>query len=102
MRHYLEKRFHLPATRRTTAEFLGNLQNAASPLNGRSREFLHIFMQAADLVKFARAAADTAMLADAAARAEELVKSTIPAENAPAAEGRDITAAPTTESGDGK
>ena len=81
VRHYLEKRFLLPVTRLTTGEFLGKLQHSSSPLNEKSRTFLHDFMLAADLVKFARAAADAGMLSDAVNRAEELIKSTIPEEN---------------------
>lgn len=64
LRRYVEQRFHLSATRRTTAEFLGSLQAAlehaettgttpdTAPANAY-RDDLHHCLQFCDLVKFA-------------------------------------------------
>ena len=81
VRRYLERRFGLPATRRTTQEFLENFSDTAAekiPVN--SKPFLKNFLSAADQVKFARASADVSLLSKAAADALQLIDSTRPAE----------------------
>ena len=81
VRGYLEKRFGLPATRRTTQEFLENLSGTSSgKLPAESKPFLKSFLQAADQVKFARASADTSLLEKAVEDASMLIDSTCPAE----------------------
>ena len=78
VRNYLECRFALPASRRTTAEFMLEVSGEKSPLSERQRRFLHDFLTAADLIKFARLPSDTNAAENAAIRAEELVRETIP------------------------
>jgi len=78
VRNYLECRFALPASRRTTVEFMLEVSGKNSPLSERQRRFLHDFLTAADLIKFARLPSDTDAAENAAVRAEELVKETVP------------------------
>lgn len=53
VRRYLEDRFHLPALKQTTTEFLqGLVEGNTVPAAGK--EFLTRFLRRADLVKFAR------------------------------------------------
>jgi hypothetical protein len=52
LRAYLEKRFGVPATRRTTAEFSAALPQAG-PQDGLPREMLGDILQCCDLAKFA-------------------------------------------------
>jgi hypothetical protein len=52
LRHYLERRFGLPAPSRTTREFLGDIQNS-SALAVDQRALLEQFLRHCDLVKFA-------------------------------------------------
>jgi hypothetical protein len=53
VRRYLEKKFQLPARRRTTPEFLDVLQSAQK-LSEPQRAFLRDFLRSCDLAKFAR------------------------------------------------
>lgn len=76
VRSYLETRFEIPASTRTTPEFLADLNSRTSPLPEAQRPFLQEFMTAADQVKFAKAPPSGEMLDDALSRAEELVEST--------------------------
>ena len=76
VRNYLEARFALPASTRTTVEFLEELNDPAGPLPPEQRPFLREFLEAADLVKFAKAPADDLLLRNAMARAAELIDST--------------------------
>jgi hypothetical protein len=53
IRNYLESRFHLPASRQTTPEFLQTMR--ASPLlPGPHQDVLRDFLEQCDLAKFAR------------------------------------------------
>jgi hypothetical protein len=53
VRAYLSQRFHTPSTRRTTEEFLRQMEaDLSTPLAGH-RELLREFLQSCDLVKFA-------------------------------------------------
>ncbi len=81
VRGYLEERFRLPASTRTTPEFLADLDRSGSPLPSGQRPFLREFMTAADLVKFAKAPGDGKLFDEALTRAEELVVGTRPAED---------------------
>ena len=76
VRGYLEQRFEIPASTRTTPEFLADMDRGASPLPKEQRPFLQEFMTAADQVKFAKAPPDDRALNDALAKAEQLVEST--------------------------
>ena len=82
VRGYLEDRFHLPASSRTTPEFLHDLEHEDSPLGAEDRIFLREFLTGADLVKFARAPSDTAAFENAAGKAGALVEHTTPREEA--------------------
>lgn len=79
LRRYLENRFGLPATRRTTGEFLEQAEYHTSALLPReSRPFLRNFLQFADMVKFARAQARWENLAAAADDLGRLIEQTRP------------------------
>jgi len=76
IRNYLEKRFAIPVTRRTTVEFIKDIARADLLLPEDERIFLTGFMNSADLIKFAGKDADREMLDDAAGQAVELVRIT--------------------------
>ena len=80
VRSYLEARFSLPASSRTTPEFLAGLDSDGTPLDRSDRAFLREFMNEADLVKFARAEASCDALVSAIGKAETLVENTTPHE----------------------
>ena len=82
VRGYLEQRFNIPATRRTTPEFLASLDRDDTVLDRDSRIFLREFMESADLVKFARLPAGEGMVENALDRAGALVRGTVPAPEA--------------------
>ncbi len=79
LRRYLEKRFLLPATISTTPEFLHTLRFSDVVLNDAQKQSLSEFMEAADLVKFAKMQPGEAAVANAITKAETLIKETIPA-----------------------
>jgi len=83
VRNYLEKRFRLRAPQQTTEEFLGDLKRGDSPLTDEHRHFLHNFLTAADLVKFAGIPADGHLLDQAIGSAETLIDQTKPQEDKP-------------------
>lgn len=78
VRGYLEARFRIPATRRTTPEFLRDLDRDGTALDRETRRFLRDFMESADLVKFARLPAGEEAVENAIDRAGELVRNTAP------------------------
>ena len=80
VREYIERRFSLRAERQTTAEFMNDLERGKGDLTERHRDFLREFLTAADLVKFAKVPADRSLFENAAAKAEELIRETTPAE----------------------
>ena len=81
VREYLERQLGLPASRRTTQEFMRELRrDAAVILPEHQREFLFRFLSAADLVKFAKGRSDRAAFEAAADRAAELIRATSPRE----------------------
>ena len=53
MRRYLERQFALPARRRTTAEFVQQLESCPL-LSGEEKQFLTSFLERCDAVKFAK------------------------------------------------
>jgi hypothetical protein len=55
IRHYIEKRFHVIATQRTTEEFLQTLLQGSNEALARHRALLAEFLQQCDFVKFAGA-----------------------------------------------
>jgi hypothetical protein len=80
IRGYLGQRFHTPSARRTTEEFLRLMQaDQATPLAGH-RELLREFLQACDLVKFARYRPRLAELEHVHGRARDFVLATKPDE----------------------
>ncbi len=88
VREYLEQRFHIPASSRTTPEFLSGMDGLSSPLPVESRPFLREFMTAADQVKFAKLPPNIQTLSDALDKAEQLVERTkLPSENTPQGQG---------------
>jgi hypothetical protein len=76
VRLYLEQRFMLKSSKQTTYEFLAEMKQSASPLEDSQRDFLKQFMQAADLVKFAKLPPDALQLNHALDKAETLIKET--------------------------
>ena len=80
VREYMERRFHLRAERQTTAEFMADLERGKGGLDHRHQDFLRNFLAAADLVKFAKIPADKNLFENAAAKAEELIRETVPCE----------------------
>ena len=81
VRGYLEKRFKLPASKQTTEEFLEGINEQEGPLPEVQRPFLKEFMQASDMVKFAKLPPDENILIQAVSKAETLVNETRPAED---------------------
>lgn len=86
VRGYLEKRFKLPASKQTTEEFLEGINQKDGPLPEVQRPFLKEFMQAAELVKFAKLPPDENTLNQALSKAETLVTETRPEDNKGGAE----------------
>ncbi len=86
VRGYLEKRFKLPASKQTTEEFLEGINQENGPLPEVQRPFLKEFMQASELVKFAKLPPDENILIQALSKAETLVNETRPAETEGGAE----------------
>ena len=78
VRNYLEKRFNITVTAKTTYEFLKELDKGRGPLTRNHRNFLREFLQAADFIKFAKVPADDDMLENAMNKAEDLINSTKP------------------------
>ncbi len=79
VRGYLGQRFQTPSTRRTTEEFLRQMEaDPATPL-AEHRDLLRHFLQSCDLVKFARYQPTHAELEDAHQRAVNFVTATKPA-----------------------
>jgi hypothetical protein len=78
IRSYLGQRYQSPSTRRTTEEFLRQMEaNPATPLAEHS-DLLRDFLQSCDLVKFARYQPTLAELTQVHQRATEFVRATKP------------------------
>lgn len=80
LRNYLELRFRLPVSRRTTEEFLAELSRPETPLPEQYRTKLAKFLNSVELIRFAKAPATQAELDEAAGLLTGFVKATIPAE----------------------
>ena len=78
IRKYLEDRYHLPVTSRTTDEFMRDMRES-SPLPETDQPFLRDFLTSADLIKFAKMPPDETGIRHALTGAKELVKHTTPA-----------------------
>ena len=78
IRKYLEDRYHLPVTSRTTDEFMRDMRDS-SPLPETDQPFLRDFLTSADLIKFAKMPPDETGIRHALTGAKELVKHTTPA-----------------------
>jgi hypothetical protein len=84
VRTYLGQRFHTPSTRRTTEEFLRQMQaDANTPLAAHS-DLLRGFLEACDLVKFAHYQPGREELEQVQQRAVSFVTATRPVEGVPA------------------
>jgi hypothetical protein len=80
IRTYLGQRFHSPSSRRTTEEFLRQMEaDRATPL-AEHRDLLREFLQSCDLVKFASYQPRLAELEHVQQRAREFVLATKPME----------------------
>jgi len=85
IRTYLGQRFKTPSTRRTTEEFLRQMQaDASTPLLAAHRDLLRAFLEACDLVKFAHYQPGRDELEQVQQRAVSFVTATRPAEGVPA------------------
>jgi len=78
VRSYLEERYGIPVSTRTTPEFLADVNGPDSPLPKEERPFLREFLEAADRVKFAALAPDPELLSAALEKAAALVEATRP------------------------
>jgi hypothetical protein len=86
LRWYIEKQFQLRAAEQATREFLTD-PAVGRALNPVQREALRAFMQAADLVKFARAQASPEQMRAALATARRFIQETQPRREVPAGRG---------------
>lgn len=84
VRRYLEGRFELKAPEQTTEEFL-RAASLSSRLSAEHQRLAQSFLEQSDLVKFAKWEPEPAILREAFAAAERLVRETAPAGPAPAA-----------------
>ena len=85
VRTYLAQRFKTPSTRRTTEEFLRQMQaDAQTPLLAAHRDLLRAFLEACDLVKFAHYQPARDELEQVQQRAVSFVTATRPVEGAAA------------------
>jgi hypothetical protein len=78
IRSYLGQRFHSPSTRRTTEEFLRQMEADRTTPLAEHRELLREFLQSCDLVKFARYQPRLAELEHVQQRACDFVLATKP------------------------
>lgn len=81
VRVYLERRFHIPATRQTAQEFFTMLNEKNDLLPQNDKDALRTFISRAELVKFACAHAGKDMLEKAASDAENMVKNSVPVDD---------------------
>ena len=77
LRQYIERRFNLPATEKTSEEFIQQVRND-SLLSDSHKRSLESFLTTADMVKFARMTADTKQKQDCLSMAGNFVRETIP------------------------
>ena len=79
IRSYLGQRFQAPSTRRTTEEFLRQMEADRDTPLAEHRDLLRDFLQSCDLVKFARYQPTLTELERVQQRATSFVKATKPA-----------------------
>jgi len=79
IRTYLGQRFQNPSTRRTTEEFLRQMENDSTTPLAAHRDLLRDFLQSCDMVKFARYQPTLAELEQVQERALTFVTATKPA-----------------------
>jgi hypothetical protein len=84
IRTYLGQRFHSPSTRRTTEEFLRQMQTDTTTPLAAHRDLLRGFLEACDLVKFAHYEPGREELEQVQQRAVSFVTATRPLEGASA------------------
>lgn len=89
VRKYLEERYRLPVTSRTTDEFMEDLREN-SPLPATDQPFLREFLTLADLIKFAKMPPDEKGIRQALTGARELVQHTIPVPGQEEGEGKHV------------
>ena len=77
LRLYIEKRFRLPATEKTSEEFIAQVRND-SMLSEDHKFSLEKFMTTADMVKFAKMSADNQQKQECLSMAGNFVRETIP------------------------
>ena len=77
LRLYIQKRFKLPATEKTSQEFIVQVRNE-NLLKEEHKRSLENFLSTADMVKFAKMAADSKQRQDCLNMAGTFVKETIP------------------------
>ena len=75
IRNYLEQRYKLPVSGKTTPEFLEEME-FSSPLPDSDKPFLQNFLNSADMIKFAKAPCDAPAVSAAIDSAEKLVRNT--------------------------
>lgn len=75
IRTYLEQRYALPVSGKTTPEFLEEMESN-SPLPESDKPFLQNFLNSADMIKFAKAPCDAPAVSAAIDSAEKLVLNT--------------------------
>jgi hypothetical protein len=80
IRNYLESRFHLPASRQTTPEFLQSMRGS-SFLPGPQQKALRDFLEQCDLAKFARVSYSLEECRSAGEIARQLVRETPATDN---------------------
>lgn len=76
VRRYLEAAFGLPATERTTPEFLSALGRGEGPLDAAQQGALGHFLTQADTIRFARLEASRELMGEALAAARRLILET--------------------------
>jgi hypothetical protein len=77
VRAYLEKRFQLPASHQTTAEFLETMKKSPQLSDGQ-RQQLRDFLERCDMAKFARAAPPPEECRAVAVAARSFIRETVP------------------------
>lgn len=75
VRRYLERRFRLPASRRTTSEFLDSMRQSPQ-LTTEQQELLREFLERCDLAKFAHSEPSADECRAAARMARDLIEQT--------------------------
>jgi hypothetical protein len=91
IRSYLGQRFQAPSTRRTTEEFLRQMETDRNTPLAEHRDLLRTFLQSCDMVKFARYQPTLAELEQVQGRATSFVTATKPLPPSAQQNGRHAT-----------